>query len=561
MPSNKPQRRTNADILAAWNEPGFAGFSAWLADVRPLILHANNRYAPVVLEPWQESILREALEAGPDGRLLRNLLLLVMPRRHSKSTLWALVILWLVTSRPNFTVACLGNHEQHSQRVQMRTLRRIVRNTPILFKLVGGEANLQRNELRFPATGSLVQMATPTAQSAFGDRLNCLWISDFHACPDLDAANAFMASLLDSEERLTLIDANVDVEGGHVHELELEAAQDPGIYAKHVEYRDFEHYLAEAPAWISRTEARRLQRITLPAAFERDILGKRGGATNALFPAEVIDLCRTNYIAPVPAEALKDLTGGRKYVVGGGLDRSKSLFGGDATVWTVTMKVATPAGEPEYFVLSQEAIIPNTASLLKRAILRSHEAYRLDSVTLENYEAVDLKPWLDDQNIPCELVSAHDTNQNAIFPELHRIAKEGRLHFPADMKDLAVEMQTFVYTQRRDGKYSFGHSSKKFHDDRVYSLAWSIYATRATVLAMFTIGNIQCTSLSPHRRLCFLMGGDLELLCKAQCRAWHEVRGLFQDYRRLRMDDDATSLVEFFAQRVKVEGARVYQSV
>ena len=101
---------------------------------------------------------------------------------------------------------------------------------------------------------------------------------------------------------------------------------------------------------------------------------------------------------------------------------------------------------------------------IKKAILKDHERYKLDNCVLENYEVADLGPWLTDQKIPHELVSAHDTNQNASFPEFYRIAKEGRFHFSSDLKTLESEMRTFSYTQRAGGKYSFGHSSKKFHD-------------------------------------------------------------------------------------------------
>ena len=119
---------------------------------------------------------------------------------------------------------------------------------------------------------------------AFGDKLSLLWVSDLHAAPDLDAYNAYQAALLDSDNALTLIDANTDPEGGPIHELENEALTDPGIFAKRIEYTNFEEYCEKAPHWIDRDKARQLQKTQLPAAFERDILGKRGSGKYALFP-------------------------------------------------------------------------------------------------------------------------------------------------------------------------------------------------------------------------------------------------------------------------------------
>lgn len=56
--------------------------------------------------------------------------------------------------------------------------------------------------------------------TAFGDRINLLWVSDLHASPDIGPFNALQASLLDSENSLILIDSNVDEIGGPVHELQ-----------------------------------------------------------------------------------------------------------------------------------------------------------------------------------------------------------------------------------------------------------------------------------------------------------------------------------------------------
>jgi hypothetical protein len=560
MPKPKAKPRSNDDILAAWNAPGAAGFHHWLADVKPRILTKGNAWEPVALEPWQDAFMVEALEPG-DGKPFRySIVLHVTPRRHSKSTLFALLALWLFTSRSNQTIQALGNSEIHCEKVQMRTLRGIIRNTPALKAMIG-EENLRKQAIEYPGMGNIIQASTVTMSGAFGDKLNLLWVSDFHACPDTGPFDAYQASLLDSEGTLCLIDSNTDHEGGHVHGLEMLAETDPGILCRRIEYPDLETYLREAPAWIDREKVVRLQKTQLPTAFSRDILGKRSSARNALFPAEVITLCRAEIPCPFPPDRLEELTGGRKYVIGGGLDRSKKLFGGDNTVWTTTLKVASAKdAEPEYFVLNQDVVVPNHARCIKKAILEDHRRYNLDAVTLEQYEVADLKPWLDDQDIPAEVLSATSTNQNLSFVELHRIAKEGRLHFSQGLEMLASEMQTFVYEEKRDGNYTFGHASQKFHDDTVYSLNWSVFATRAAVLSVYALKRIECRNLRPTRSLCFLMGGDMELLCKHECPAYHEVAEMFRGYMRLRLDDDHT-LPGFYAAYVKLDGPRIYQGV
>jgi hypothetical protein len=385
-----------------------------------------------------------------------------------------------------------------------------------------------------------------------------LWVSDLHSSPDLEPFNALQASLLDSEDSLCLIDSNVDTLDGPVHGLQKEAETDPSIYCDHLSYRDLEHYCQEAPPWINRQKARRLERTTLPADFKRDILGQRSDSQNALFPAAVIELCKSRY--QVPVSDIAKLTNGRAFKVGGGLDRSRSLIGGDNTVWTVVLKVASiKHGEPEIYVLNQTVFPLNTGALIKKQILKDHERYGLYNIVLENFEVTDLKPWLDEQKIPNELVSAHDKNQNASFPELYRIAKEGRLHFSESLTGLESEMRTFTYTQKTGGQYAFGHASQKFKDDRVYSLNWSVFSLRQAVMNLYVLGSFTCRNKTAKRHMCFLMDGTLKLLCAEQCPAFLQVEAMFQEYKRHQLESHL-SVIDFFQTKVKTTGARIYQA-
>lgn len=550
----------NEAILARWNAPGILGFEAWLADVQPRILLADNRYGDFELEPWQRDILADALACDDHGQFLHAMAVTRMPRRHSKSTLWALVILWIATSRENWTISLLGNSELHSTRTQFKPLKRIIQHTPALSAMIPPEAILKFS-ITVPHTDSTIQGGAAGMSTAFGDRVNLLWASDFHQC-DQDVFDAMQGSLLDSKGTLTLIDANADPDDGPVHKLEKLAADDPRIYAKAVEYASLDDYLDRAPSWIDRAQAKHLHKTQLETAFNRDVLGKRSAARNALFPPELVTPCKVaDMPIPFPVDRLPELTGGRKYVVGGGLDRSKRVWGGDSTVWSCTLKVSSATSlEPEYFLLNQQVIEPNNARFIKKAILADHERYNLDNVVLENYEVADIAPWLNDQGIPCEVLSATNTNQNVSFIELHRIVRESRFHFSADNERLISEFSTFVYEELRDGNYRFGHSSQRFHDDTVYSLNWSVFATRAAVLSVYALKRIVCNNMRPTRGMCFLMGGEMELLCKDNCRTYCEVREMYRNFLRLRLDDEYP-LPVFYNNYVKLDGPRVYQGV
>jgi hypothetical protein len=525
-------------------------------------LQRNNQYAPWEPTEEQRQAIDEILAADANGRFLHSMSLLIEPRRHGKSTTFAILILWLLTSRRNQTIQLLGNSYDHARRVQFRTLKRIIQNSPRLARLIPPE-NIYVNEIHFPALQSIIQLGEGVSLSgAFGERISgALWVSDFHACPDTSVFNAMQASLLDSQDSLILIDSNVGPTDSHEHQLQKESASDPSIYARHVCYRDFQEFEKKAPAWISRQKARRLQRTALEADFKRDILGQRSDAKNALFPTEVIKAAKAPY--KIPVADLKELVKSRAYKVGGGLDRAKSLSplaGGDSTVWTVVAKVASPEhGEPEFYVLNQVVFTLNTSRAIKKAILADHERYKLDAVTLENYEITDLAPWLADVKIPHEIVTASEKMQNSAFPEMARIFREERFHFSKDLKVFESELKAFVYQAGRAGKYSFGAATSKQHDDTVYSCCHAIWALREAVLNLYVLGNIQCRNKSPRRHICYLMGGEKQLLCADFCQAHKQVEAMFQEYRKVRLDDELT-LPEFFETRVKLTGAKIYQA-
>lgn len=590
--------------IKAWQANTPQAFLQWLADIRPRIL-VNSRYEIFIPTDRQLKLIHQILapaenktinsvdepvqaiggrahgarKARPARRakpvdedqakarqssFQHSLSLIIEPRRHGKSTLFCLICLWLFTSRKNITVQLIGNTESHCRRVQFQTVKKIIANTPTLRKLIP-EKQMFVFEIFFPAMGNVIQMSPGNNPStSFGEKIDVLWVSDLHACTDLSPFNALQGSLLDSKDSLLLIDSNVDAKGGHVHMIQEESKNDASIFAHHTFYHDLDHYCAEAPPWISRTKARRLAKTSLPADFRRDILGKRSDAKNSLFPSDVIDLCKSPYKCPV--DDIKTLTQGRAYKIGGGLDRSKSLLGsalgGDNTIWTTIMKVAGVHDmEPEIFILNQQNILPNTSATIKKAILKDHQRYKLDNVILEDYEVVDLLPWIESQGITVERMSPHSTRQNASFPELARIAREGRLHFPEDEKKLASEMATFSYSKAKRGEnYSFGHSSKSQKDDRVYSLNWAIYALRSQIMNLYTINRIQCTSKRPNRHLCFLMGGDLELFCSENCEAATEVRDMHRQFLQYQLDSDI-QLSDFYRTHVKLTGIKTYQAV
>lgn len=235
-----------SERIKLW-QGGEAGFYQWCEDIKPRILTRANKYE--VFEPTvkQKRFIKKVLGRDKAGRFKRSILMNVEPRRHGKSTVFALLVLWLFISRQNFTVQLLGSTEDHCRRTQFAALKRVINNTPKLRALIPAE-NQFVYTIVFPELQNQIQFSASNTASAFGDKINLLWVSDLHSFVDLGPFNALQAALLDSEDSLVFIDSNVDTTNGPVHGLEKEAKTDKEIFCNFTSYGDFEHFKKATPA-------------------------------------------------------------------------------------------------------------------------------------------------------------------------------------------------------------------------------------------------------------------------------------------------------------------------
>ncbi len=486
------------------------------------------------------------------------------PRRQGKSILLMLIILWLTCSRKNHVTQLLGANEFHSRKTQFQPLAKIIENSPKLRLLFGPvERNLRINEIRNPRTKSVIQlMPGMSFSSSFGQGLDCLWAGDLHSYPSYDAWNAIQASLIDSANSLVFACTQPDAFGGPVEALEKQAQVDESIFFHSITYDGWDDYEANAPSWIDRKRAARLRDTLLEAEVKRDLYGQRSSIVNSLFPEPVIELCKDSYRYPV--EDIKPLIGDRAHVIGGGLDRADSewgsVFGNDNSVFvTVAKSAAIDNGEANFHVLDAHLFRPSTGRAIKRHVIDMHKRFSFKNVSLEAHNTSDIAPFLVEQKIPAELVNPHSTLQNVIFPELVRIAKTGRLHISTQCTGLLSEMASMTYTRLSTGKYRFQAPQKVSHDDFVFALAWAVYSLRNQILQLYQLPNVVCKLKSNRRSLCFLMGGNLELLCGRQCEAFLQVEEFHRQYMQFQTESVLT-LPEFFSAFCTIKGAKVYQA-
>lgn len=556
--SDKAAQKAQAQAkLSEWRD-GADGFLLWLKDVKPKVLNSRNQWQVFTPEPFQLEGIRGALARHPNGTWKNQVIAFSYPRRHSKTVLCALLALWRFTLWPNENIVVLANSENQARNTGFGLCRKIVLNTPFLAQQVGRD-NVFTNEIRYPALQSSIRLVATNVAALFGEKVSVGWVSEVHAAQNIEGLQVISSSLGDTEGAWLLIDSTVDAEGGPLHSYE-KAQADPDIdnvFVHRIEYASLDEALEKSPSWINRKWLQ-LQHKQLPEMmFGTQHLNRRCDAQGSLFSVADVERCMERLPHPMSMDDLRKLADGRTFATGGGFDRAfLNSKHGDRDIWTAIAKVAREGGEePEYYVLHQEQV-SNHDKYIKKCIAEDYERYSLQNVALESYNMQDVFTWTVDKSITSELIIATQKHQIPAFMHLHRIVREGRLHFSDKLHELAEEMKVFPYEMDGDSP-RFG-KSRRNHDDRVFSLAWAIYSLRDMELAAFVLNNMVCTSKSPHSRLCYLRTGELVLHCSDMCGSHKSVAGMHLQYTRRNVDSEI-SLPEFYKRMVKKSGVTLIQ--
>ncbi len=542
--------------VKSWRE-GADGFLTWITDIQPRIPSAHGGFEVFKPEPFQVQSIKEALEHNPDGTWRFTTIAFSMPRRHSKTVLCALLSLWRICTRTGENIVVLANSERQASTIGFGLCKKIVLQTPALLNQIG-RANVQSFKIEVPALGNMMRTVSGNVAGLFGEKITVGWCSEIHAAASDEGMQVLASSLGDSLNSWLLIDSTVDGQGGPLHRLEqLQASgEDPTIYVHRLEYADLTEALEKSPRWIRRDWLKSRAAQLTPMVFASQHLNQRQASEQNLFAPAHIEACKDRLPHPLTPEDLERIAQGKTYVCGGGLDRAFGFsLHGDSTIWTSIAKIAgNPGEEPHFYILNQQNILGSLGALIKKAIQTDHDAFGLQSACIESYNSQDIATWATERGIPNEIIHATNTWQVPAFTELYRIVAEGRLHFSDKLDGLVREMGTFLY-ELKNGSPRFG--SDKFHDDRVYSLAWAVHSLRQQELASFTLENVICNSRSTHADCCYLRGGDLILPCSNSCQSHVQVQQMFNQYRHANLESDVT-LPGFFSNIVTVEGIRLY---
>lgn len=543
--------------IRGWQN-GADGFFAWLEDIKPMVPSFRGGFELFKPAEFQIQTIRDALQQDDKGNWKYQTIVFSFPRRHSKTTLMALLVLWRFTTRHTQNIICLASSERQSISTGFTIVSNIAKNTPAINKMLDGGYNIQKEQILYPALQNKIKAISNSVASIYGEKITIAWVTELHAMSSDNSYQVLASSLGDTLNSWMLVDSTVDSMGGSLHRLEklAESGEDPTIFVKRLEYADLEEALEKSPSWIRRDWLKSRKTQLLPAEFASQHLNQRLESSSCLFASADIEACMERLPLPVVIDSLKTYAAGRTWQAGGGLDRAYfASLHGDKTIWSSVAKIAgSDGGEAHYLVLNQKSILGSLASGIKKAILEDNEQYNLHNVAIEAYNSQDIAIWTQERGIPTEIIHATTQAQIPAFMEFHRIVREHRLHFSDKLSELASEMRTFMY-ELVNGTPRFG--CDKFHDDRVYSLAWAIFALRQSELAAYSIPNIVCESKSLHTDFCYLRGGDSIMACSRNCPTHIQVNAMYLQYKKNNIESHI-SVPEFFENLVKNCGSKIY---
>ncbi|MBS0233490.1 MAG: terminase family protein [Proteobacteria bacterium] len=530
--------------LARWQQPGSAGFFAFLDDVKPMIPSERGGYQPYVIpsDRVRAEIIR-ILDGGYSTAIV------CWPRRHGKTVLAALIVVWRFLTRRTQNIAIVANSERQTTDTAFRLVRTVLEQTPYTASLIANETIvIIRDRVTYEAAGNVIQGFPANAASLYGKKLSLAQVSELHATASDTIYQALASSTIDSDDGLVLVDSTVGPRASPLFGL-YQLAQngtDPSLYFSHIEYRDLEDAVANGPSWIKPERLRSRAAQMLPAEFAQQHLNQWTAGTSALFPPTVIEKCKDTY--PINVDKLSE---GRPFAVGAGLDRAYGFsLHGDSTVAAAVLKVLD--GEDEHFyVLACDDIKFSSASGIRRAFTRYHKDFGLKRATIESYNSQDIAAWCGEQPFAHEVVFATAERQSNIFTSMFNSANEGRLHILPRFEQLIAEMETFEYRLEvgQKGTVAKFEHAKGCHDDHVYAVAWAIYSLREFELNPYEIAGIHCDAPGPVARLCLLNDGDLIPPCAEICRSFRSIDSLYQKYKS-RAGIAPMNIEDFFAYKV-----------
>lgn len=554
MTTETKKRSTKKAVskVATWRH-GSAGFFQWLEDVKPLVPSAKGGYEVYEPGPLERLEIIKAIDG--DFRTV----VFCWPRRHGKTLVAALIIVWRFTTRKTQTIGIIANSEKQIVDTAFKTVASILRKTDYTAALIksGSIIISDTGTIQYPALDNTIKGYSNNPAALYGKKLTIAQVSELHAAANDQSYQVVASSTIDTDDGLVLIDSTVGPRSSPLFMLYsiAERGDDDTLFFSHIQYKDLNDAMDNAPHWIKPEALKSRAAQMLPQEFAQQHLNQWTSGHSSLFPPDVLDKCRDKYrLDP------KSIAGNAAYIVGAGLDRAYGFsVHGDNTVTTAVLK--TLIGEDDhYYVLASDKISFSSAAGIRKAFTRYKKDFDLSRAAIESYNSQDIAAWCGDQSFEHELIHPTADKQANSFTALFNAAAEGRLHIHPSFDKLLAEMEVIEYQIVNNSTGKGGQQAPRFgapkgcHDDFVYSLAWAVYSLRGVELNPYEINGIHCHGTGPAVRLCLLNDGEMVPPCGETCRSMIRAHGLYKSYL-CRGNTSPLSFDEFIPAKLKNVGS------
>ncbi|MGB0748176.1 MAG: hypothetical protein ACPGO3_05480 [Magnetospiraceae bacterium] len=551
MPAKK---KLTDNPITRWRKPGFEGFENFLTEIQPMIPGDAGRFVPYTIPSDR---VRSEIKAALDGK--HHTVVFCWPRRHGKTVVSALIIVWRFLTRTGENIAIVSNSVRQTTDTAFRLIRTILEKTPYTLALIReGRIKVFSDRITFDDLDNTIQGFPNNAATLDGKRLTIAQKSELHAEISDEVFQVLASSTIDTEDGLVIVDSYVGPMSSPLWALYQlhEKKADPTLYFSHIEYQSIDDAIEYGPPWIRADRLRSRQAQMLPIKFDQLHLNKWSAGASNLFPPSILDKCRETYDLDAKA-----IAGERNHRVGAGLDRAFGFsLHGDATITTCVLKVLQDEAE-HYYVLASDNIRFSSADGIKKKFNEYREKHGMSRAVLESYNVQDIASWAAEQPFEHEVVFATSERQANAFTALYNAAAEGRLHIHPLFTRLLHEMASFEYRLEVEGNKGslpkFAHA-KGAHDDTCYSLAWAIYSLRTEELHPYELPSVVCNARGPVVKLCVLNGGDHVPLCAKECRSFTMFNKMYQEFRKSNNIEEVSER-DFLRMKVTNKGFHLVQ--
>lgn len=152
---------------------------------------AGRAGEPLLLRPWQKSLMQHAYARRTDGRYKHRRLLIGLPRKSGKSAIGSGMALYALMMGPRGgeVYSCAADRDQ--ARIVFGSAKAMVENSPEL----AAQTKLYRDVIEVPSTGSIYRVLSSEAFTKEGLNPHAVIFDEVHASPDDELWNVMALAM------------------------------------------------------------------------------------------------------------------------------------------------------------------------------------------------------------------------------------------------------------------------------------------------------------------------------------------------------------------------------